>query len=107
MSLDVNLIETQTVNVYWGNITHNLVDMAKAAGIYKHLWKPETIGIKHAHQLISPLTEGVELMKKNPAKFKQFDAPNGWGTYDDFVPWIEAYIAACMQNPNASIEVSR
>ena len=33
---------------YSANITHNLGKMAEEAGIYKHLWRPEEIGITKA-----------------------------------------------------------
>jgi len=32
---------------------------------------------------------------------------NGWGLYEDFVPWIERYLAACEEYPEAIIRVSR
>jgi hypothetical protein len=60
-----------------------------------------------AKQLIEPLRVGLELMKSDPKRFKKFNAPNGWGTYDDFVPWVEAYLAACIENSDAIISVSR
>jgi len=48
MSLDVYLMKTMPTSVYDANITHNLGAMAEAAGIYKHLWRPEEIGITKA-----------------------------------------------------------
>ncbi len=35
--------------VYISNVTHNLNKMAGEAGIYEALWRPEEIGITHAH----------------------------------------------------------
>lgn len=93
--------------VFSANITHNLGRMAREAGIYMHLWRPEEIDIKVAAQLIKPLREGIALMKADPPRFKAHDASNGWGTYDQFVPWIERYLAACEENPEARVEVSR
>ena len=107
MSLDVRLTAVRLTEVYWANITHNLCPMAKEAGIYKHLWRPEELGITKAKQLILPLTKGLAKMKKNPAKFEALNAPNGWGTYANFVPWIERYLAACKENPDAEVEASR
>lgn len=106
MSLDVSLT-IAGLEIYWANITHNLGDMADAAGIYNHLWRPEKIGVTHAGQLIEPLEEGLEKMKRDPAKYREYDSPNGWGLYDHFVPWIERYIDACKQSPNAAVSVSR
>ena len=94
-------------SVFSANITHNLGKMAMEAGIYQHLWRPEEIGITHARQLIEPLREGVARMKADPEYFKKFSSPNGWGMYEDFVPWVDHYLVACMDNPDAEIRVSR
>jgi len=107
MSLDVSLLAVREVEVYSANITHNLTKMADAAEIYYALWRPEEIGITHANQLIEPLRKGLAKMIAKPEYFKTFESPNGWGLYDDFVPWIERYLAACEENPDARVEVWR
>lgn len=107
MSLDVSLIMRQPTEVFSANITHNLTEMAEAAGIYYHLWRPEEIGITKAEELISPLMKALVDMKKRPDFYKKFNPPNGWGSYDTFVPWIEEYLKACILNPSANIEVWR
>ena len=107
MSLDVYLTVVKPFEVYSGNITHNLGKMATEAGIYQHLWLPEELGIKFAYDLIGPLTKGLELLKSDPERFKKFDSPNGWGMYIHFVPFVENYLNACKENPEATVEVSR
>jgi len=107
MSLDVYLNNTQKTCVFSSNITHNLAAMATEAGIYYHLWRPEEIGISKANQLIEPLRAGVAAMKSDPERFKKLDSPNGWGLYKHFVPFVEEYLEACEQFPDAEIEVSR
>jgi hypothetical protein len=107
MSLDVSLIKIQPTEVFSANITHNLGRMADEAGIYKHLWRPEEISIYLAGELIEPLEEGLQLMKQDPERFKKFNAENGWGLYKHFIPWIEKYIEACKEYPDARIEISR
>lgn len=107
MSLDVTLTAIRPTTVYDSNITHNLGKMAEAAGIYQALWRPEEIGITKAEQLIAPLTEGLTKLKADPAKYEAFNAPNGWGVYEHFVPFVEQYLAACVGNPDADIHVSR
>jgi hypothetical protein len=89
------------------SITHNLVPMAKEAGIYEQLWTPDEIGVSKAGQLIEPLRAALVLMKAKPPRFKKHNAKNGWGLYENFVPWIERYLAACEAHPNAGVEVSR
>lgn len=107
MSLDVSLIAVRPTEVYWANITHNLNTMAMEAGIYQALWRPEEIGITRAEQLIEPLTEGLNKLKADPDHFKQYNSPNGWGMYENFVPFVEKYLQACKENPDSEVSVSR
>ena len=89
MSLDVSLLgqskeepciccgcgneHTKTVRecFYDANITHNLGEMAGAAGIYHHLWRPEEIGVIKAWQLVAPLDAGLALLKEKSKLMKQ------------------------------------
>ncbi len=113
MSLDVYLLENKCFHcgrgeeLYSSNITHNLNKMADAAGIYKHLWRPDEIGAKKAKDIIQPLKEGLAKMIAEPEKFKAYNAPNGWGMYEHFIPWVEKYLEACELFPDADIGVSR
>jgi hypothetical protein len=107
MSLDIYLTATRPTTVYEGNVTHNLNRIASKAGIYKHLWRPEELGITKAGDLIAPLAKAVALMKAEPARFIALNPPNGWGSYEHFVPWLEKYLAACAEYPDANIHVSR
>jgi len=93
--------------VFSANITHNLNKMADAAGIYQACWRPEEIGAITASDIIPILEKGLADVKSRPEHFKQFDSENGWGTYEDFVPWVESYLSACLEFPEAIIEVSR
>ena len=107
MSLDVWLTTVRPTTVYESNITHNLGKMAEAAGIYQHLWRPEELGISRASELVEPLAAGLAMLKADPDRFHAFDAPNGWGTYKDFVPFVEKYLDACRADPDAEVRVSR
>ena len=107
MSLDVFLQKMQLTSVYDATITHNLNQMADEAGIYKHLWRPEEIGITMAWQLIDPLRSGLELLRAEPERFKKHNASNGWGTYENLVGFVEKYLDACEKNPDATVNVSR
>jgi hypothetical protein len=107
MGLDVMLWATRPVEVYASNITHNLSAMAEAAGIYKHLWYPEEIGITTAAQLIKPLEAGLKLLKSKPEHFKAYNSLNGWGVYEHFVPFVGQYLIACRDNPDAEVSVHR
>lgn len=107
MSLDVWLNVMEPKEVYSGNITHNLNDMAQAAGIYQHLWRPDEIGITRAGELVEPLREGLKLLRADPEKFKAFNPSNKWGDYDGLVDFVDSYLAACEKNPSAFVWVSR
>lgn len=102
--IDGNIQETE---VFEANITHNLARMANEAGIYEALWHPNDEGEKKARSLVPILNEGLAKMKNDPELFKKLNSPNGWGTYDCFVPWIEEYLDACKNFPDAKVGVSR
>ncbi len=106
MSLDVMLFKNNEC-VYSANITHNLNTMANKAGIYYALWRPEEIGKEKAKDIIKLLEKGLNDLKSRPEYFKQFNSPNGWGMYENFVPFVEKYLQACKENKNANIEISR
>jgi hypothetical protein len=107
VSLDVYLEVVKPTKVYSANITHNLNKMAQAAGIYEALWHPEEIGITKAHQLIVPLTEGLARLRADSAKYRAFNPPNGWGSYEGLVEFVEAYLNACGMEPDADVRVCR
>lgn len=106
MSLDFYL-ERDGVVVFSANITHNLTKMAAEAGIYKVLWRPEEVGVETGAEVIPILRAGLCKLVSDPAHYKQFDAPNGWGTYQNFVPFCLDVLEACIANPDAFTEVSR
>jgi hypothetical protein len=99
--------DVTTDEVYAANITHNLNEMADKAGIYYHLWRPEEVNITKAHQLIDPLERALEELKARKEYYKQFDSDNGWGTYEQFVPFVQKYLEACKAWPEADVSVWR
>ena len=107
MSLDFDLYAVRRVCVAEFNMTHNLGKMADAAGLYDCLWRPDENGITTAAQVIEPLKAGIAALKADPDRFRPLSASNGWGTYDQFLPWLKEVLAACEANPDAEISVSR
>ena len=107
MSLDVTLIAPKPTVVFDGNVTHNLTKMAAEAGIYQHLWWPEELNITKASELIEPLTTGLALLKAEPKRFEALNPSNGWGSYEGFWRFVESYLDACKEDPEAEIRVSR
>lgn len=106
MSLDVYLSEKRYVDVFGLNITHNLNKMADAAGIYKHIWRTEDLGITKAGQLIEPLRKGLSQLQENPEKYKKYNPENGWGDYYGLVEFVRLYLEACEASPDADVRVS-
>lgn len=107
IKVDVGAKDLKRINLYDSNITHNLTAMAKEAGIYKQLWRPEEVGAKYAKDIVNAVEVALIAMKENPELFRKFDPPNGWGTYEGFIHWVEKYLDACKENPKALIEVNR
>lgn len=107
MSLDVHLMAVQPVSVYSANVTHNLVAMAKAAGVYEAVWRPDEQGLTTASQLIPILEAGIARLEAEPDTYRALNPSNGWGSYERFLPWLKQYLDACKQNPGATVEVSR
>lgn len=110
MSLDFYLhyeVDGNQISVFDTNITHNLGTMAEEAGIYYALWRPEEKGYEKASDIIPILEKGLADLKEKPDFFRTFNSSNGWGIYENFVPFVEGVLEACKQYPNAKISVSR
>lgn len=93
--------------VFHANITHNLGEMASAAGLYVELWCPEEMGWTKARDLIFPLQRGLDALVADPDRFKKFMPENDWGNYNDLVEFVREYLDACIEYPDADVEVSR
>lgn len=91
---------------YEFNITHNLARMANAAGIGM-LWDDEWTESNKASELAKHLTNGIAEMEANPMKYRALSSPNGWGTYDHFLPWLKELLDRCNEYPQARISISR
>jgi hypothetical protein len=107
MSLDVYLKIIRPTEVYSANITHNLGRMAQEAVLYMPLWRPEEMRFTKAYQIIPMLEKGLDRLKAKPDFFKSFNPDNGWGSYESLVKFVEKYLVACKEYPDADIEVSR
>ena len=114
--------------IYSGNITHNLNKMAMEAGIYKAVWRPYELHINFdkgkednqdyiyefedettvkAKDVFLIIENGFRDMKKRPEHYKKFDSPNGWGLYENFIPFLSEYLDALRKYPEAIIECNR
>ena len=120
-------LEPRREEVYSANITHNLNKMAIEAGIYEALWRPyqlkpkydipeddhnaeyeyEQANIVRAHEIIEIIEKGLDDMKARPKHYEKFNSSNEWGMYENFVPWIERYLAALKEFPDAQVVCDR
>ncbi len=120
-------LEPKREEVYSTNITHNLGKMADEAGIYEALWRPyqlkpgydipednyvaeyeyEESNPVRAHEIIEIVEKGLEDMKVRPKHYEKFNSPNGWGMYQHFVPFVENYLKALKEFPEAQVVCSR
>ena len=119
--------EPRQEEVYSANITHNLGEMAGKAGIYEALWRPhrlkegynipegdhdaeykfEEANPSKANEIIPVLEKGLADLKARPKHYEKFNASNGWGMYDNFVPFVEKYLDALKEFPEADIDIWR
>jgi len=99
--------KTEMEKFFKQSTTHNLSEMAKEAGIYSIVWRPEENGIERAAQLIEPLKAGIIRLKSDPKRFIALEPDNKCGTYADFVPWLERYLRACEKYPEATVYARR
>ncbi len=81
--------------------------MADAAGLYHGLWRPETIGIEKAAQLIPVLERGLAKLEAESEEMRKHNPPNGWGSYEVLVDFVRDYLKACKESPEATVRVSR
>lgn len=111
MSLDVSLFynveDDNHYEVYTRNITHNLGSMASKAGIYRAMWRPEEIGAVKAKDIIKLLEDGYKWLRHNRKLAEELNPENGWGDYTGLLDFVNEYVQACIDNPNALIEISR
>lgn len=107
MSLHFSLCEMREVEIFDQNVTHNLTEMAKAAGLYKVMWRPEEIGVETAEEAILFLEAGVRELKSNREKYEKYNPANGWGDYEGLCKAAQNILDACYQNKDARIYICR
>ena len=101
--------------------------MADEAGIYEALWRPHRLKEGYnipeedykleckfedenkvfTKEIIPILEKGLTDLKARPEHFEKFNSPNGWGMYKYFVPFVEKYLKACKEYPEAIVRVDR
>lgn len=103
LEVDVGEEDLHRATLYSANITHNLNTMAEACGVYNALWRPFKSESEVAGDIIAPLKKELKKLKASPEYYKKYNSPNGWGTYEYFVPFVEKALEACKKYPKAKI----
>lgn len=82
------------------NYTHNVSDMWRKAGCYEALYRSE--GVK-ASILLPTLRQSLAHMQDNPKEYLPLNPPNGWGSYEGAMKFLERVIAVLARHPNALV----
>lgn len=106
MSLDVTLY-VDGEEVYDDNITHNVNRMAKLAGMYAAIWRPDEYGMTKARDLIHPIKDGIKYMLDHRDECEALEPSNGWGSYRGLLRFALDYLYACEDYPDADVGVRR
>lgn len=100
-----NKIESVLDNeVFSMNITHNLSTMADKAGFYEQLWYLS--GIRTCEDLLPYIEAGLAELKWKPNEYSQYSNKGGWGTYEQFVDWLQKLIDNLKIDPKADLFTS-
>lgn len=82
------------------HVTYNLSKMLKEAGYPGH---NEIMGAP-AGEAGGVLQGVLDRLEANPEHFRQFNPPNGWGTYDGAVSFIRRFRDECARHPQAFVD---
>lgn len=106
MSYDIYLeVDTggeEPVEVWWRNHTSNTASMWVAAGCDLALYHGKT-----ATELAEAIEVAVANMKAEPGRYREYNSPNGWGTYSTTLLFLSEIHKACVENPKTTVRVSR
>lgn len=102
ISLEVDTGGEEPVEVWSRNHTSNTASMWVAAGCDLALYDG-----KSAEQLGDALNTAIINMKAEPGRYREYNSPNGWGTYSTTLLFLEEIYRACAENPKTTVRVSR
>lgn len=106
--------EIETNEFWHGNITHNLTEMAEDClsfdeesqryNLYDLLWRDTQVPFEgdYLNVYIAHLAYCLYVLKNDPDHFKQFNPPNGWGTYEQLIKFVRSFIHALIDMPEGS-----
>lgn len=90
------------VGPQWINHTCNTAAMIKeVCGSYPSEWNNAKCSV-----LLLPLTAGCKELRTHSERYRQFEAPNGLGTVETTLEFLETIRKACEEYPTAILSVN-
>jgi hypothetical protein len=83
------------------NMTSNVAPMWRHAGCDLAEAHGRTAG-----EMLPTLTAAIEKMRAEPAVYRAMNPPNGWGSYENCLAFLERLRADWAAHPKATIAVS-
>lgn len=107
MSYDIDVTvdhgDGYTTTVYDGEITFNVRTMLVEAGLPDSLRSLDSLTAAEAQDQVY---EAWKELRTRPSHYRPLQASNGWGTYDQLVPWIKELYIALRTHPRGVVHVS-
>lgn len=98
MSIDIR------VGSYDGNITSNASRIFNEAFNTNGYWT-DLLNGNSSSDVVPIVKQALINLCEKPSHYKQFDSPNGWGIWRDFLPFLAELHEGMINNPNDIIEV--
>lgn len=80
-------------------ITHNVHRAAREAGAH-FLWSMKG---ERAGDFVVALQTALAALEFDPARFRAYDDPNGWGTYDGLVRFVRTCLEVFQAHPDEQV----
>jgi hypothetical protein len=84
-------------------LTDKHKQMARKAGIYDVLWRPRSVGVHYARDLIAPLENAIKKMTESPSIFAKFEEEGV--PYMPFLVFLKQILIVCQDEPIAKVEL--
>ena len=96
MSYNLSIKAPRVIEVYDGNLTWNISEMLQVAFEHEdHIKKLNGMKCVDAKPIVQKAYVRLLLNEEN---YEQYNAPNGWGTYEDTVEYIGEFYQAILNN---------
>jgi hypothetical protein len=93
-----------SVQLFNGNMTHNVTPMWRKAKVYEALYESQG---KIAGEIKDVLQVGIKDMERSSKQYQKLNPANEWGDYDSALNFLREFTNACIQHPKATIGLSK